>query len=167
MSTEAISGSSLWAGTNGVSTKVPQSQPEADNASLDQDAFFKILVAQLTTQDPFKPMENMEFFSQMAQFSNLEQARGFNAELLERTDGMQAELASLRGTQQVLQASSLLGREVLLQVDGQSVVRGSVASVDVEAGTPWLVVNGSRYRIDDVLSVGTEKPTVLEDTSTK
>lgn len=39
---------------------------------LDQDAFMKILAAQLKYQDPLSPMKDQEFIGQMAQFNSLD-----------------------------------------------------------------------------------------------
>ncbi|MBT3276089.1 MAG: flagellar hook assembly protein FlgD, partial [Spirochaetales bacterium] len=44
---------------------------ESDN--LGKDDFMKILITQLTHQDPTEPMKDTEFIAQMAQFSTLEQ----------------------------------------------------------------------------------------------
>ena len=38
---------------------------------MNQEDFLKILLTQLTYQDPMKPMDNQEFMAQMAQFTSL------------------------------------------------------------------------------------------------
>jgi len=48
---------------------------------LGQEAFLKLLVAQLQNQDPLNPQENSEFVAQLAQFSSLEAAMGTNTRL--------------------------------------------------------------------------------------
>lgn len=45
---------------------------------LGQDAFLRLLIAQLANQDPLNPMEDREFIAQMAQFTALEQMTSLN-----------------------------------------------------------------------------------------
>ena len=44
-----------------------------------KDTFLRILVAQMSNQNPMEPMNDTEFISQMAQFSSLEQMQQLNA----------------------------------------------------------------------------------------
>ncbi len=48
---------------------------------LDKNAFLKLLIAELSNQDPLNPMEDREFIAQMAQFSSLEQMQNMNKTL--------------------------------------------------------------------------------------
>lgn len=41
-------------------------------AELGQDAFMKLLITQLTHQDPMRPKDDTEFIAQLATFSQLE-----------------------------------------------------------------------------------------------
>ncbi len=56
-------------------------QRETDEDPLGMDAFLTMLVAQMQNQDPLSPMEGTEFSTQLAQFSQLEQAMNTNTNL--------------------------------------------------------------------------------------
>src|SRR5437879_6019254 len=44
------------------------------NDALSRDAFLKLLVAQLSHQDPTQPMQGTEFVAQLSQFAMVEQS---------------------------------------------------------------------------------------------
>jgi flagellar basal-body rod modification protein FlgD len=98
---------------------------------LGQDDFLKILLTQLTYQDPLKPLDNQQFIAQMAQFTALEQTRQLNT-------GMDSSL-SLQTTNQ---AVSLISRTVEVStVSGAKV--GQVTTVGFNSGSPVLTVKMS------------------------
>ena len=47
----------------------------------DKDAFLQLLVAQIQNQDPLNPTDGLEFLTQLAQFSELEQMIGIRSDL--------------------------------------------------------------------------------------
>jgi flagellar basal-body rod modification protein FlgD len=110
--------------------------------TLDQEDFLKLLVAQMTSQDPLNPKTDIEMIPQLVSFSTLAQSQS-----------MQADIASLRAQQAVLQANSLLGRTVYLKDTDDSTIMGRVDAVSMQEGTPQLVVNGQGYGMDRLLGI--------------
>ncbi|MGE7992453.1 flagellar hook assembly protein FlgD [Pseudomonas sp. NPDC089554] len=96
--------------SSGVSdgTSKPKTQTTDSNA-LGKDAFLQLLVTQMQHQNPLDPQENGEFVAQLAQFSSLEGITALN-------DTVTA-IAGAMGSSQALQASSLVGRSVIVQND--------------------------------------------------
>ena len=81
-----------------------KSQTGTDRIATDKDTFLKLLVAQLTHQDPLNPVEDKEFVAQLAQFTTVEELQNMNK-------GMDSLNASyLR--QQSVNAAGLIGRYV-------------------------------------------------------
>src|SRR5580704_13010004 len=59
---------------------------------LGEDAFLKILMAQIQNQDPLQPMDDTTFVTQLAQFSALEQQVSTNQLLQNAATAQQAQL---------------------------------------------------------------------------
>jgi flagellar basal-body rod modification protein FlgD len=67
------------------STNSNASAPSALPANVDglanENTFLQLLVAQIKNQDPTNPTDSVQFLSQLAQFSQLEQLIGIRQEL--------------------------------------------------------------------------------------
>ncbi len=118
-----------------ASARVPQQ-------TLGQDDFLKLLVTQMTSQDPLNPVSNAEFITQMAQFSALEETRA-----------MESDISQMRTQQQLLQASALLGQTVQVQATADTTATGIVTAVQVDSGTPKIVIGGTAYDLSQVLTI--------------
>jgi flagellar basal-body rod modification protein FlgD len=116
--------------------------------ALGQDEFLKLLVAQLSAQDPLNPQKDTDYIAQLAQFSSLEQ-----------TKSMQTDLASLKSYGQLTQAQSLLGQTVQLKTGDTTAVTGTVQAVQIVDGMPKLSVNGLLYDLGQVTAVAQPSPT--------
>lgn len=85
-----------------------QTSASSASGSVDdaQSNFMKLLVAQMQNQDPMNPMDNAQMTSQMAQLNMVSGINQLNTTL-------SSALSSFQATQ-TMQASSLIGREVLV-----------------------------------------------------
>lgn len=52
----------------------------------DQETFLKLLVAQMKNQDPLNPQDSVQYMTQLAQFSSLEQLTSINDKLVQLID---------------------------------------------------------------------------------
>jgi flagellar basal-body rod modification protein FlgD len=94
------------AGSPGAATSTTSSS----SASLmDQNAFLRLMTTQLTTQDPFNPVDNTQMVAQMAQFSQV-------AGIAEMNRSLQAIAESVGGSR-LADAAGWIGRSMLVQSD--------------------------------------------------
>lgn len=91
---------------------------------LGQEDFIKLMTTQMNHQDPMKPMENGEFLSEMAQFSTV-------SGLKEIKESFNSLANSLKSSQ-ALQASSMVGRKVLVPGTVSSFAEGTELKGAVE-----------------------------------
>lgn len=119
--------------TNAINSSAYSVEPNVsvqNNQILGKDDFLKLLITQLSNQDPLQPVDDREFIAQMAQFSTLEQMQNINANM------------------DVMRATALIGKTV----DTGSIA-GVVDGVSIVGGKVYLSVNGDLISISDVKNV--------------
>lgn len=143
-----ISNASYVGVENGVVQQTEQTEAQKKAAQtpggeLGKDAFLQLLVAQMQYQDPLDPQDNSEYIAQLAQFSQLE------------------ELQNITGSFELSQATSLVGKTVIMQTVSAATgdttyVTGTVDYLEMQGTTPYLYVGGNAYPLDSL-------DTVLDD----
>ncbi len=100
---------------------------------LGQDAFIKLLTAQLQFQDPSQPVQGTEFLTELAQFSQVQGLTQLNT-----------TFSQLLQLQQLSQGAQLIGRTVeYVQAGAAGTQKGVVQEVTLQNGSAQLMVNGT------------------------
>jgi len=109
--------------------------------SLGKDDFLKLLVTQLSHQDPTKPVQDQQFIAQMAQFSSLEQMQNISTSVTNMADR---------------QAFGLVGK-FIMGIDAETGEMQSGLAEAVlydESNKPFVRVNGKAVAVKDVKVIG-------------
>lgn len=111
---------------------------DRDKDLISQETFLKLLVAEMSNQDPLEPTSNTEFISQLAQFSSMQYLQ----------DSSKYSMANY--------ASSLVGKTVSAsKMDGVDLVikTGVVEKVVYKNNTYVLTIDGEDFDISKVTSI--------------
>jgi flagellar basal-body rod modification protein FlgD len=108
--------------------------------TLGKDDFLRILLTQLSHQDPTAPMQDNEFIAQMAQFSALEQMTN-----------MASDFARLARMMQAGEAANSLGQAVEINL-GDDSFHGIVEAVTRDEA-PQILVNGRFFDWNQVSKI--------------
>ncbi|MFQ3587761.1 MAG: flagellar hook capping FlgD N-terminal domain-containing protein [Fimbriimonadaceae bacterium] len=114
-------------------------QPQKSKSELNMEMFLRLLVTQLQNQNPLEPMNDRDFFAQMAQL------------------GTVSGLDQVKKSMDVAQAASLIGKDVTavrpMTETGHGLndmVTGRVVRMQVKNGDYWLGLRESDGGIVDV-----------------
>jgi flagellar basal-body rod modification protein FlgD len=114
---------------------------DAEAASVDYNAFLRLLIAQMKNQDPTKPMDSAQFISQLASFSNVEQGIKMNQKL----DTLMTSMA-------LSQVDGVVGRNIT-SADGT--ISGTVAALKiVSGGAVALLEDGRQVTLEAGVTIG-------------
>lgn len=122
-------------------TTAPPAKTTGDN-SLGQDAFLKLLIAQLKYQDPMKPQDSSAFMAQTAQFNSLS-----------KLTSIDTTQTAMLGAQGFLQAASMVGKSVTYAGSDGKDVTGVVTSASFTSSGPTLHIGDTDVPIAEVTKI--------------
>ncbi|MGA2247006.1 MAG: flagellar hook capping FlgD N-terminal domain-containing protein [Verrucomicrobiota bacterium] len=136
MSVSSITANASTAGSTAADATAATTDTVTNpNSELNQTDFLQLLVAQMQYQDPMNPQSDTDMAAQMAQFSSLQEATQSNSSL------------------SMMQANSLVGSTVTVQVDSTDTTSGVVTGVVMNDGAPEITVGGTNYELSQVTAV--------------
>jgi flagellar basal-body rod modification protein FlgD len=133
---------------SGVASAADQALTEGKGKNnLNQEDFLRLLMKELSYQDPLNPMDSKEFTSQLTQFSSLEELGNINKSLEAVLDSQELS--------QNANAATLIGKSV--NVDGNMVYLDGTAEMEFKLADEALDTKiyiadarGEIVRIDDL-----------------
>lgn len=111
---ESISGNNAYFDSLGLRTEAVEEAPASES-----DEFMTLMLAQIQNQDPMDPMDNGEFLTQLAQINSA----GSLADLQSSTN----DITEMLQSSQALQASSMVGRTVVVPSEHATLSGGKLA----------------------------------------
>jgi flagellar basal-body rod modification protein FlgD len=116
-----------------------QGRQNLGGTSLGKDAFLRLLLAQLQHQDPTDPVSDKEFIAQQAQFTQIEKLDELNA--------------NLSKSNQIAQASSMVGKTVEIQRSDGSKFTGRIDSVQIDNQGVGLRIGDETYTPNQIIQI--------------
>lgn len=124
-------------------------------SNLGKDEFLKILMTQLQNQDPLDPMDDSQFISQMATFSQLEQTMNMSESI--------SKLVNNQSVSPIIQYSHLIGKEVSFYkldketgkiIEPKEIVTSSVMAISEREGYAVLELeNDQKLFTDEIIRI--------------
>ncbi|NVO06087.1 MAG: flagellar hook assembly protein FlgD [Rhodoferax sp.] len=138
----AVSSSTAAASSSSLASATTSAQDQSDR-------FLKLLVAQLSNQDPMNPMDNSQMTSQIAQINTVSGIQQLN----DTVKSMSAQYTSM----QVMQGAAMIGHQVVASGSTLSINAGvgtAAVSLDADASDVTLQVLSPSGQIINQSSLG-------------
>ncbi len=107
----------------------------SSRATMDTYQFLRLLIVELTSQNPMDPVKDRDFLAQMAQLNTAQQ--------MERMGSMFT----------TFQAAGLIGREVEAALPSGARITGKVEGVQMSAGRVFLTINGEAVPMESLRAI--------------
>ena len=101
--------------------------------SLSSEEFIKVMIQELSNQDPFEPQDSSALLEQLSSLRNIESQLA-----------LEKQLGALVLQNQVAAAGGMIGKLVTGMDDGSDHVQGLVTSVRVQDGTVYLELDSGK-----------------------
>lgn len=111
------------------------------STQVDSNTFLTLMLKQLEYQDPLSPMDNKDFLSQQAQFTQLSTTQEMSANIAQNNN--------------IMQTLTLVGKEVTLTDpnDAKKTITGTVSQAVFSSTSANIMVGGKEYPISLIKSV--------------
>ncbi|WP_217184117.1 flagellar hook capping FlgD N-terminal domain-containing protein [Streptomyces sp. AC495_CC817] len=129
--------------TTSIHTQSPV-DPASRKQTLDGEVFLRLLVTQLTHQDPSSPMDTNEMISQTTQLAMMEQLTTL------ADNGTEAFALSMRQA-----ATALIGQEASYKDADGKTVTGVVTKVSFDGAIPTVTIGGKDVALDAITGIAT------------
>lgn len=125
---------------------------------MDMQDFMKIMITELTNQDPFEPIKNQDLLAQMSGIQQIQASQEMTETFTGISDNFSSFLDQLNtflGREQISIASGAVGQTVLgANEDGQTIA-GRVQAVTIEGQDVYLELDtGDRIHFNDIDRLG-------------
>jgi flagellar basal-body rod modification protein FlgD len=111
-------------------------------SNVNVNDFLKLMITQLQNQDPTKPTDNAQIMQQLGEMQQIQSTINLNQ-----------TLQALAMGQNLSSAGSLISKTIQGLDDKGNSVNGTVTSVQIQNGTPQLVVGSSTVSLSNVQSI--------------
>ena len=143
------------ANTPSLSGSTNVTSAPSSGSQMTQADFLQLMTTQLQAQDPTKPMDNSQFASELAQFSQLSATQNIDTDL----QTLSGNVSSGMQTSQVLNSANLVGRQVLVPSSSLSYSGTAVAgAVNVTtAGDVQVSIEDSSGNVVQTMDLGPQQ----------
>jgi flagellar basal-body rod modification protein FlgD len=130
-----------------------QSAVMNESQKMGKNEFMKLLLAEMSNQDPLDPKSNSESIAQMAQFAALEQSENLNKTM--------TEYASNQHMTNLTSSAHMIGKYVKAE-NGNEEIIGKVQSTMIENGEVFAKIvdeegNESKISLSQIVALSEEK----------
>ena len=126
--------------TNGAQSETQTNVAAASGYTSDD--FMKMLLAQLSNQNPLEPMDDTEMMSQFTQLNSLQELQSIGS-----------AITQVSADSRMSYAANLIGKQVTVQTANGVIDQGPVTAFMLSEDGLLIEINGNGYTLEDIVLV--------------